>query len=861
MIWHSSTPSEVLSELNVDAKCGLANGEVSERLEEYGKNVVVNNDKMTFWGRLMNQLNNKLVIVLIITALVSFLLSLVYDTVNGYLSLLLIGIVLLNAVATAYHIYKCDNALDKIKQHTNPTTMVLRDGLVKEINAAELVPGDIILLQEGDFVPADARIIESTEFRCSETALSGIEVPIEKNHELILEDITDVSERANMVYSGCFVVHGNAKAVVVNTGLNTEMGKNEVILAQTGEDKLPLQEQLDSFGKIVNIVILSVCVVVFVIGMIQNFTSGNFASMTVTQLLNALALAVAAVPEGLPAITTIVIAIGVNRILHDKIVIKDVSAAELLGKTDVICCDKTGVFTRNKMFLNCIYDGKKLTDIKNDQLDETALTVLKLATACSTLHNDSTEDAIAKACLEHNSMSIHDIKAIFPQISQIPFDSERKAMTVITMINERPFAIVKGAPETVVPKCIGCDQEAILKLNQELADDALRIVAIALKPLNNLPANPTAEEIECDLAFAGLIGLSDPPRDGVVEEIAACNKAGIKTVMITGDNLNTAKAVARRIGILKDGSLAITGVELNNMSDEELNENIEKYSVFARVSPSDKLRIVKAWQSKKKIITITGDSTEDAEALALADVGCAIGRYGADVAKGNADIIIGNNRFDSVVNAIRESRGLFSNIKKSVYYLLSCNLAEILIMLFGMLIFGVPPIAAVQLLWINLLTDCAPSISLAMEGAEDNVMNHKPLSSIGRIFNLGSIISVIIQSVFIVVTTFIAFSTGRTLGGDVVAVTMAFATLGLTQTLHCFNNKFLGTIVNRKIFANKFMNISVGITLAILMLLLFTPIGSVFGLSMLSFGQFIVCFALAFAIIPLTEILKIIFNK
>ncbi|MEE1055025.1 MAG: cation-translocating P-type ATPase [Acutalibacteraceae bacterium] len=861
MIWHSTTPDEVLAELGVDHKTGLANGVADERLKDYGKNVVTQTERPTFIQRFFSQLKSKVVIILIITALVSFVVSLMYDEVNSYSPLLIIAIVIINALISAYNIYRCDNTLDSIKQYTNPSATVLREGILKSVNAAELVPGDIIILETGDYVPADARIIESNEFRCNEAILTGAEIPVEKEADVVFEDITAITERSNMIFSGCSVVHGTAKAVVVSTGMNTEIGKTSVMLHETGEDKLPLQSQLDNLGRFVNILIFAVCVIVFIIGMIQNFSSGNFAGMTVQMLLNAVALAVAAIPEGLPAITTIVIAIGVHRILQDKIVVKDVSAAELLGKTDVICCDKTGVFTRNKMVLSKIFDGKKLIGVETEPLDETASMVLKLATACSTLENDSTENAIEKACLAYNSMSKQDINNMFPHITEVPFDSERKTMTVITMINERPFAIVKGAPETVIPNCINCKGEEILKLNEDLASDAYRIICIAMRPLSGIPANPTADDMEKDLAFVGLLGLNDPPRDGVVEEIAACDAAGIKTVMITGDNLNTAKSVARRIGILKDGTEAVTGAELNEMTDDELTQNIEKYSVFARVSPSDKLRIVRAWQQRKKIITITGDSVQDADALAQADVGCAIGRFGADVAKGNADIIIANNRFGSVVNAVRESRGLFSNIRKSVYYLFSCNFAEILVVLIGMLIFGMPPVAAVQLLWINLLTDCAPAISLSMEGAEQRVMSSKPLSSLGRIFDYKSAATVAVQSVFMTVMTLIAFAMGNDFGDNTTAMTMAFATLGITQIFHCFNSKFEGTLINRQIFANRFMNISVGVTLFIMLFLIFTPAGALFGLNVLSFSQFIVCLALAFAIVPATELLKIAFNR
>ena len=530
MIWHSTASEEILRELEVDDKKGLPNGVADMRLKEYGINVIARVERPTYFKRFLGQLKSKTVIALIVISLLSFAVSLMYNEADFFAPLLIIAIVLINAAVSAYHLHNCDNALDSMKSITNPSVTVMREGIVRTVDSSILVPGDIILLETGDFISADARIIESNEFRCNESMLTGDEVPVEKSGEGVYEDITAIENRLNMVFSGTSVVHGNAKAVVVATGLNTEIGRTSAILQQTGEKTLPLEGELDGIGKIVNIIILSICLIVFIIGMVLNFNSGNFASTTLKMLMNAVALAVAAIPEGLPAIATIVIAIGIKRIVEDKIIIKDSEALEWLGKTNVICADKTGVLTRNKMKLAKIFDGDKLTDIENEPIDEKTALVLKLATACSTLNNDSTEDAIKKACLAYNSMSEKDIESFFPKLAVIPFDSERKTMTVITMINERPFAIVKGAPEIVVPNCVGCKAEEILKLNSALCNDALRIVAIAIRPLDNIPANPNPEDIEHSLTFVGLLGLYDPPRDNVVEDIKICEQAGIKTV-------------------------------------------------------------------------------------------------------------------------------------------------------------------------------------------------------------------------------------------------------------------------------------------------------------------------------------------
>lgn len=855
MIWHSSTANDVLAHFGVNDNNGLTNSESEDRLEIYGQNIISKLEKPSFISRFFSQLNNKMLIALIVIAIISFIVSMVYNLVNGAMPLLIIAIVIINALISAYHMQNCDNAMDKIRSFTNPSVTVLRDGMTKVINAANLVTGDIIILEEGDYIPADARIIDCNEFRCNEANLTGVEIPVDKNGESILEDITLVENRCNMVFCGCSVVHGCAKAIVTATGLNTEIGKSSAILQQIGDEKLPLQNELDVIGKFTNGAIIAICTVIFLISVIQNFNTDKFAAMTIQMLVNAVALAVAAIPEGLPTIATNVIALGIKRILNDGIIVKDISAVEILGKTDVLCCDKTGVLTRNKMVVTKIFDGDKICDLSENSPDEKILTVLKLATACSTLQNDSTEDAIKKACLTYNSMSSEDIKNVFPVLSFVPFDSDRKSMSIITMMNKQPVAIVKGAPEMVLPNCSNCNSDEILMLNEQLAQEGLRIVCIAIKPLTELPANPTAEEIENDLIFAGLVALDDPPREGVVEDIASCKNAGITTVMITGDNLVTAKTVARRIGILCDGTEAITGEMLNQMSDEELIANIEKYSVFARITSSDKLRIVKAWQSTGRTVTITGDGLEDAESIALADVGCAIGKYGTDVVKGNADIIISNNRFHSILKAIRESRGLFSNIRKSVFYLFSCNIAEIITILFGLLFFKNMPIAAVLLLWINLLTDSAPAISLSLEKAEKTVLSKKNIG-VSRIFDLKSTMLITIQSLFIAIITLLTFAFSTDFGDITLASTFAFAVLALTQIFHCFNCKFEGTISFKKLFNNTFMNISVLVSLFIIIFLIVTPAGAVFGLKTLNFVQLIICLIISLSIIPANELFK-----
>ena len=860
MIWHSSSKEDVLKHFGVNADTGLANGEVKEKQEIYGKNIIESIEKPLFIKRFFGEFT-KTGILLMILSLVYFFVASSYDSKTAYFGFLVIGIVVVNALVSAFHLFDCESTLVDIRHTTNPSVKVLRDGVIKTVNSAELVPGDIMLIGEGDYICADARLIETNEFRCNEVSLSGEEVPIDKNANLVLEDIAPIEKRNNMVFASTTAVHGSAKAVVVATALNTENGKTTAINEQIGGKTLPMQSELNLLSKLFNIIILCVCVLVFIITMIQNFDSPEpFASVTLTALLNAASLAVAAMPEGLNAISTIVIATGTKRIFDEKIIFKDSKALETIGKTNVICADKTGIFTQNKMVLESIYDGKKVINLNSGFIDDTSAVVLNLAAACKTLENDTTENAISAACKEYNLKGEVEINSLFPKISIIPFDSARKTMTVITMINEQPVAIVKGAPEIVVPNCIDCDADGILKVNDEMASDGLRNVAIAIKRLSEIPANPKAEEVERDLTFVGILGLSEPIREEIYRDIKICNDAKIKVVMLTGDNLQTAVSIAKQIGLLKDECEAVTGAEIDALSDDELSEVIENYCVFARISPLHKARIVKAWQSKKMIVTITGDSLQDAEALAIADVGCAIGKSGADVAKGNADVIILKNNFGAIVHAIKESRGFFGNIKKAAYYLCSCNLGELLLLLIGSIAFKSPILISVQLLLINLLTDCAPAISFSMEQAEKSVMKKKGFDGLRKILNVKSLINLAVQGVLIALISLVSYIIGQFTSAEV-GTSMAFITLGIAQLFHCYNSKLDGTVFTKEVFSNRFMNLSVFTTAFIMIFLVFTPVGFIFGLTMLKLWQFAVAFLLAALIIPLSEALKQIYKK
>ena len=854
MIWHSSETNDVLSELGVTKENGLANSLALERLEIYGKNTRSTSKKTSLLTRFLSQINSKIVYFLTAIAIACFIVNIIYDKSDFYFPILIVAIVVINAFISALHLHKCDEALDAIQNAANPDVTVIRDGSEKVISSDLLVPGDIMLLKEGDYITADARIIESDGLRCNEAILSGDVIPVDKAADTIVEDITVVSARKNMVFAGCNVVHGTARVVVVETGLCTEIGKQTDISHQTNSETLPITETLANSGKIINIAILAFCILAFIIGIIQNFNSrAPFATITLSALMNSVALGITAMPESLPAISTIVLALGIKRMIDDNIVIKNTKALEIIGKTEVICVDKTGILTKNNMVLNYIFDGEQLTELSDEALSDKTAGVLQLATACSMLQNDSTESCIENACIKYLSLSQEDVSNLFPRLSSIPFDSIRKTMTSINMISGKPVAIVKGAPEIVIEKCNIAQKDKLLELCNSLAEKSYRVLCVAIKPLDEIPSNPNPEEIENELNFVGLLALNDPPQSDTVEAISTCNLAGINTIMITGDNILTAKAVARRIGILTDDSQAITGSELDKLADDELANSIEKYTVFARITPNDKIRIIKAWQSIGKIVTVTGNDFEDADALNAADIGCSLGQYGADAAKGNADVIIKNKKFMTVVSAIRESRSLFNNVKKSVTYLLACNFGEIIAYILGMLIFGLPPLAAVQLLWINLLTDSTCVISLTVEGSEENVMHKKPLALTGHLFSRNALLNTLSDSLVIATLTLISFA----FGGQ----SMAFATLVMIQVFHSYNMKTQQSLLKADFKTNKFMNFSSVLVLFISVFLVLTPAGMVFGLETLSVGSFLLSLLLSIIIIPINEFKKIWMQK
>lgn len=871
MIWHSTSHQEVLAELKTDALKGLSNGEALDRIKIYGENKLRGKRKVTFIERFFKQMGDFMVIILLVAAAISLLSTIIEGTNEWFEPLIIVGIVLLNSFIGAFQESKAEASLENLKSMVAPSAKVYRDGVLRVISAAELVPGDVIVLEAGDFIPADCRIIECASLQSDESALTGESVPVIKQQE-ILEDITPLAERTNMLYSGCSVTYGRGVAVVTDTGMNTEVGKIATLLDNADSGMTPLKIKLASLGKLLGIGVLIICAIVFIVGFLNPdtaFTMDNILTMFMTSV----ALAVAAIPEGLPAIVTVVLALGVSRMVKRNAIIRNLPAVETLGSASVICSDKTGTLTQNKMTVKKIFDGKNLQD---DNLSEAGLMLLRLGALCGdgkvvtemgkeVSIGDPTETGIVAAAMRFCKQDKDELEAIYPRLAEVPFDSDRKLMSTVNMINGKPFCITKGAPDVLMALCNGGNIEGAKKAVELMGEEALRCLAVAIKPLDSVPSNPNHETLEYGLTLVGIIGLIDPPRPEAKKAVKLCHRAGIRTVMITGDHITTASAIARQIGILREGERAVTGAEIQALSDEEFSEIIENISVYARVTPEDKIRIVRLWQQKGHIVSMTGDGVNDAPALKAADIGCAMGITGTDVAKGAADMTLTDDNFATIVSAVKEGRGIFDNIRKAIHYLISCNLGEVLTVFIGMLIFKVPVFAAVQLLWINLVSDTGPALALGLEDPEYDIMERKPRKKNEGLFSGKLGIDVLWQGALFAAITLAAYSIGYYLhlpNGIEQALaygsTMAFAVLSLSQLVHAFNVRSEHSLFKAGFLKNKYMLLAAGVSIILLILVLFTPLRNIFGLTMLNSSEWLEVVLLSILPFILSEIVKLV---
>ncbi len=826
----------LLSALSTNEQNGLSINEVLKRREKYGENKLREKKKKTNFQRFADQFKDAMILILIAAAIISFVVVFVEKNWGELFEpALILLIVILNAVMGVYQEGKAEKALDALKNMSAPHARVIRDGEERIIDAPELVPGDIIKLEAGDFIPADARLLRSAGLKSEESALTGESVPSEKDYSAEIKENAPIGDRYNMVYSGCSITYGTATAVVTATGMDTEMGKIANLLDNEKESGTPLQQKLAQLGKYLGFMALAACGIIFVVGL-----SNGIPALEI--FMTAVSLAVSAIPEGLPAIVTIVLSIGVQRMVKKNALIRKLPAVETLGGASVICSDKTGTLTQNRMTLTRAYvDGEEEAEDIGTNNSEAVKKLLMYGTLCcdgsvklrgdEEQHiGDPTETAIVLAA-HINGMPKAQLTEKYPRLSEIPFDSERKLMSTVVKMGDKNVVIVKGAFDMLAPRCISGNRDKAKEITEAMSRDALRVLAVAYKEIEGVPAVPTSEELENDLIFMGLVGMIDPPRPEAKEAVAVCRKAGIKPVMITGDHVVTASAIAKELGILQDGDKAITGAELDAMTDRELDSQVEAISVYARVSPENKIRIVKAWQRRGQIVAMTGDGVNDAPALKAADIGCAMGITGTDVAKGAADMTLTDDNFATIVDAVREGRGIYANIKKVVGFLLGTNIGEVITVFFAMLLWHKTPLLSMQLLWINLVTDSLPAIALGMEAVEKDVMEHKPKPENEGIFAKGLGVRIVLQGIMFAALTLIGFKAGESVTGTLEGgQTLAFMVLALSQVIQSYNMRSERSLFKIGFFTNSGLNRAALTSTLLVALVLFTPVKTAFGL-------------------------------
>ena len=878
MLFHDLSKEDVLKNLSSDIEKGLTAEEAAARLEKYGPNKLREKKKKSLFGRFIDQFKDVMILILIAAAVISFAVICVEQNWGELFEpALILLIVILNAIMGVYQEGKAEKALDALKNMSAPHARVIRNGAETVIDASELVPGDVIHLEAGDFVPADARLIHSAGLKSEESALTGESVPSEKDADAVIDSNAPIGDRANMVFSGCSITYGTATAVVTATGMDTEMGKIANLLDGESETQTPLQQKLAQLGKYLGVIALACCAIIFVVGIINDIP-------VLEIFMTSVSLAVSAIPEGLPAIVTIVLSIGVQRMVKKNALIRRLPAVETLGGASVICSDKTGTPTQNRMTLTKAYvDGASDTELISTQNTDAIKKLLTYGTLCcdgsvvfkgdEEQHiGDPTETAIVLAA-HKNGMPKDELNRQYPRLAEIPFDSDRKLMTTVNSIDGKNVVIVKGAFDMMAVRCIAGDLDKAKYMTESMSEDALRVLAIGYKVIDTVPANPTSEELENGLTFMGLVGMIDPPRPEAKDAVAICRRAGIKPVMITGDHVVTASAIAKELGILLEGDKALTGAELDAMTDSELDAAVENISVYARVSPENKIRIVKAWQRKGQVVSMTGDGVNDAPALKAADIGCAMGITGTDVAKGAADMTLTDDNFATIVDAVREGRGIYANIKKVVGFLLGTNIGEVLTVFFAMMLCHISPLLSMQLLWINLVTDSLPAIALGMEEVEKDVMDKKPKPKSEGIFAHGLGVKVVIQGVMFAALTLIAFVIGTGLplgdiiGGSLLAEenelvlnqgrTMAFMVLALCQIVQAYNMRSEHSLFKIGPFRNKTLNLAALVSVALVAVVLFTPVGIAFSVVTLPWHMYLIGLGLIFVPLVVMELAKL----
>jgi len=866
---------KIMQDLNVTEN-GLSNAEAAERLAQYGPNKLKEGEKESLISKFLHQLADPMTIILIIAAAISGVTA-AYSG-EGFADVIIImAVVIINAVLGVYQESKAEAAIEALQEIAAATSKVIRDGHQMTIRSEELVPGDIILLEAGDSVPADARIIESASMKIEEAALTGESVPVTKHADVLTAEANGevpLGDRKNMVYMGSTVAYGRGRAVVTGTGMETEMGKIADALTNAKEEETPLQIKLNELSKLLSMLVIAICVIIFGVDIFRHMSTGITGEMMLDTFMVAVSLAVAAIPEGLSAVVTILLSIGVTKMSANQAIIRKLTAVETLGCTQIICSDKTGTLTQNKMTV-----VQRFTEDEKMHLIAMAL--------CSDAEMDG-ENAVGEPteCALVNDaykagMSKDVLKGEYPRVGEAPFDSSRKMMSTVHANPQGGFIqFTKGAPDEVLKCCTkayidgkiaAMDDKVkytILAANKEMADQALRVLCSAYRVYDEKPASNEPADLEQDMVYLGLSGMIDPIRPEVKDAIVECNNAGIRAIMITGDHKDTAVAIANQLGILGEGQHAITGAQLNEMSDEQLNENIEKYSVYARVQPEHKVRIVSAWKSKGKITAMTGDGVNDAPSIKTADIGVGMGITGTDVTKNVADMVLADDNFATIVSAVAEGRRIYDNIRKAIQFLLSANIAEV-ISVFVATLMGFTILEPVHLLWINLITDCFPAIALGMEKAESDSMRQPPRDSKDGIFAGGMGFDIGFQGLIISVLTLASYFIGHYMESGVWEIansldgmTMAFLTLSMVEIFHSFNMRSRRGSIFKMHSSNKFLWLSFIVSLICTVGVINVPFLRVaFKFEHISFAEYMVAMVLAVSIVPIMEITKAIQRK
>ncbi len=926
--WFNKSTEKTCEILQTNINTGLDNEQIQEKINKYGENKLKEKKKKSLAIKFLEQFKDFMIIVLIMAALISGAVGIaegegITDTI------IILIVVIVNAIIGVTQENKAEKSLEALQKLSSHAAKVIRNGELIVIPSSNLVPGDIVVLETGDYVPADLRIIEAINLKSQEASLTGESVPVEKNAEKIEQDKVDIGDRNNMLFSSSLITYGRGKGIVVETGMNTQVGKIAGILSETGDNETPLQNRLNKLGKTLGIVALLICVVIFVIGILYG---KNWIQMFMT----AVSLAVAAIPEGLAAVSTIVLAIGVQRMVKKNAIVKKLPAVETLGSSTVICSDKTGTLTQNKMTVQKIFTDNEIMDIETLEKVDTDITkiselerLVHISMLCNdtkiTTENKLTGDPTETALVDMGFKLAFEpsIYEQYPRISELPFDSERKLMTTVHKVGEKYLVYTKGGVDELLARCnsyivdgnIKQDLEeyknVISRKNEEMAKEALRVLAFGYKELDHIPSKEEIKYIEKDLIYVGMVGMIDPPRQEAKLAVEKCKKAGIKTVMITGDHKITAIAIAKKLGILENEDEAITGSELEKMSQEDLEKNVRKYSVYARVSPEHKVRIVKAWQKNGEIVAMTGDGVNDSPALKTADIGCSMGMVGTDVAKEASDVILTDDNFATVVSAVEEGRRIYDNILKAIQFLLSSNVGEIVVLFVAILITPwlgkifnidinlIEVLLPIHILWINLVTDSLPALALAFDPAEKDIMERKPIDSKKGIFTKGMSLRVIYQGIMIGLITLAAFIIGLATPEDklptmlayenkIISVeeiqnidevlanggkyiekqevkveigqAMAFTVLALSELVHVFNirnNK--KSIFKTGILGNSKLLLAVGVSAILMLVILIVPaLRHIFSIPILPIGNILEIIALVFSPIIIVEIFKLL---